>query len=135
MSNYNTYDFNPDTPFIPISGDCTCNCGDVIVDVDGIMEAIEDAKNEVKEQIQEQFKDTNKHIQEQFKDTNKHICCSTEHIIDKIPCMCNVATKKDIQNAVDKVNQHTDSKFDEVDFIKNFTDLNNEIKKLNKNGE
>ena len=124
MSNYNTYDFNPDTPFIPISGDCTCNCGDVIVDVDGIMEAIEDAKNEVKEQLQEQFKDT-----------NKHICCSTEHIIDKIPCMCNVATKKDIQNAVDKVNQHTDSKFDEVDFIKNFTDLNNEIKKLNKNGE
>lgn len=124
MSNYNTYDFNPDTPFIPISGDCTCNCGDVIVDVDGILEAIEDAKNEVKEQIQEQFKDT-----------NKHICCSTEHIIDKIPCMCNVATKKDIQNAVDKVNQHTDSKFDEVDFIKNFTDLNNEIKKLNKNGE
>ena len=124
MSNYNTYDFNPDTPFIPISGDCTCNCGDVIVDVDGIMEAIEDAKNEVKEQLQEQFKDT-----------NKHICCSTEHIIDKIPCMCNVATKKDIQNAVDKVNQHPDSKFDEVDFIKNFTDLNNEIKKLNKNGE
>lgn len=124
MSNYNTYDFNPDTPFIPISGDCTCNCGDVIVDVDGIMEAIEDVKNEVKEQLQEQFKDT-----------NKHICCSTEHIIDKIPCMCNVATKKDIQNAVDKVNQHTDSKFDEVDFIKNFTDLNNEIKKLNKNGE
>lgn len=124
MSNYNTYDFNPDTPFIPISGDCTCNCGDVIVDVDGIMEAIEDAKNEVKEQLQEQFKDT-----------NKHICCSTEHIIDKIPCMCNVATKKDIQNAVDKVNQHTDSKFDEVNFIKNFTDLNNEIKKLNKNGE
>ena len=124
MSNYNTYDFNPDTPFIPISGDCTCNCGDVIVDVDGIMEAIEDAKNEVKEQLQEQFKDT-----------NKHICCSTEHIIDKIPCMCNVATKKDIQNAVEKVNQHTDSKFDEVDFIKNFTDLNNEIKKLNKNGE
>ena len=58
-----------------------------------------------------------------------------EHIIDKIPCMCNVATKKDIQNAVEKVNQHTDSKFDEVDFIKNFTDLNNEIKKLNKNGE
>ena len=124
MSNYNTYDFNPDTPFIPISGDCTCNCGDVIVDVDGIMEAIEDAKNEVKEQLQEQFKDT-----------NKHICCSTEHSIDKIPCMCNVATKKDIQNAVEKVNQHTDSKFDEVDFIKNFTDLNNEIKKLNKNGE
>ena len=124
MSNYNTYDFNADTTFIPISNDCTCNCGDVIVDVDGIMEAIEDAKNEVKEQIQEQFKDT-----------NKHICCSTEHIIDKIPCMCNVATKKDIQNAVDKVNQHTDSKFDEVDFIKNFTDLNNEIKKLNKNGE
>ena len=62
MSNYNTYDFNPDTPFIPISGDCTCNCGDVIVDVDGIMEAIEDAKNEVKEQLQEQFKDTNKNI-------------------------------------------------------------------------
>lgn len=124
MSNYNTYDFNPDTPFIPISGDCTCNCGDVIVDVDGIMEAIEDAKNEVKEQLQEQFKDTNRHIH-----------CSTEHIIDMIPCMCNVATKQDIQNAVDKVNHHTDSKFDEVDFIKNFTDLNNEIKKLNKNGE
>ena len=124
MSNYNTYDFNPDTPFIPINGDCTCNCGDVIVDVDGIMEAIEDAKNEVKEQLQEQFKDTNRHIH-----------CSTEHIIDMIPCMCNVATKQDIQNAVDKVNQHTDSKFDEVDFIKNFTDLNNDIKKLNKNGE
>ena len=133
MSNYNTYDFNPDTPFIPISGDC--NCGDVIVDVDGIMEAIEDAKNEVKEQIQDTKNEVKEQILEQFKDTNKHICRSTEHIIDKIPCMCNVATKKDIQNAVDKVNQHTDSKFDEVDFIKNFTDLNNEIKKLNKNGE
>lgn len=133
MSNYNTYDFNPDTPFIPISGDC--NCGDVIVDVDGIMEAIEDAKNEIKEHIQDTKNEVKEQIQEQFKDTNKHICCSTEHIIDKIPCMCNVATKKDIQNAVEKVNQHTDSKFDEVDFIKNFTDLNNEIKKLNKNGE
>ena len=119
MSNYNTYDFNPDTPFIPISGDCTCNCGDVIVDVDGIMEAIEDAKNEVKEQLQEQFKDT-----------NKHICCSTEHIIDKIPCMCNVATKKDIQNAVDKVNQHTDSKFDEIDFKSQFENLNNQLNNI-----
>ena len=133
MSNYNTYDFNPDTPFIPISGDC--NCGDVIVDVDGIMEAIEDAKNEVKEQIQDTKNEVKEQILEQFKDTNKHICRSTEHIIDKIPCMCNVATKKDIQNAFEKVNQHTYSKFDEVDFIKNFTDLNNEIKKLNKNGE
>ena len=119
MSNYNTYDFNPDTPFIPISGDCTCNCGDVIVDVDGIMEAIEDAKNEVKEQLQEQFKDT-----------NKHICCSTEHIIDKIPCMCNVATKKDIQNAVDKVNQHTHSKFDEIDFKSQFQNLNNQLNNI-----
>ena len=83
MRSYNTYDFNPDTPFIPISGDCTCNCGDVIVDVDGIMEAIEDAKNEVKEQLQEQFKDTNKHIH-----------CSTEHIIDKIPLCAMSLLKK-----------------------------------------
>lgn len=124
MSNYNTYDFNADTTFIPISNDCTCNCGDVIVDVDGIMEAIESAKNEVKEQMQEQFNATNKHID-----------CSTAHVLDKMPCMCNVATKGDIQKAIDEVNQHTDSKFDEVDFIKNFTDLNNEIKKLNKNEE
>ena len=62
MSNYNTYDFNPDTPFIPISGDC--NCGDVIVDVDGIMEAIEDAKNEVKEQIQDTKNEVNTTIYE-----------------------------------------------------------------------
>ena len=69
-------------------------------------------------------------IQEQFKDTNKHIHCSTEHIIDKIPCMCNVATKKDIQNAVDKVNQHTDSKFDEIDFKSQFENLNNQLNNI-----
>ena len=43
------------------------------------------------------------------------------------PC---VATKQDIADAVTKINAHTDEKFNEVDFLKQFSDLNEQIKNI-----
>lgn len=113
MSGYNTYDYNPETPFIPLK--CDCN-----VDMDEVLDAIEDATNEINCSIRH---------------TNQHINCSANRVIqevkDNAPCMCNVATKADIRSAVEAINGNTNAKFDEIDFIKKFDDLNNQIKGLN----
>ena len=65
---------------------------------------------------------------------NNHIECAKNEIINNMgtckPCVCNLATKEDVQNAVKEVNAHTDEKFDEVDFIKQFSDLNEQIKNV-----
>lgn len=45
-------------------------------------------------------------------------------------CCCELATKADIDNAVCRINSHVDEKFDEVDFIKQFSDLNEQVRKL-----
>jgi hypothetical protein len=42
-----------------------------------------------------------------------------------------LATKDDIANAVTQINSHTDEKFDEVDFLRHFSDLNQQIANLN----
>lgn len=114
---YNLYGFDSKTPIlIPLKQ---------VIDVEVDMNAIKDA---VKEGIAESDIDNNNC------DCHKHIHCATEKIINEIhknkQCMCNIATKQDIKNAVEAINNHTDEKFDEVDFAKHFDDLNQQIMNL-----
>lgn len=121
MSNtYNTYDFNPDTPFIPQK------CCDINIDID-----------DLKDDIIEAIDNSNDNLTHKLYHTNKHIDCASDNIIrevHKANCMCKIATKEDIKNAIDNINSHTDSKFNEIDFISQFENLNNQIKNL-KDGE
>lgn len=123
MNTYNTYDFNPETPFIPLKGcECECDCN-VDIDVSTIVDAIND------------------NLCNKFSQTNHHIEHSTERIIDEIRdnkteiCLCNVASKEDIKNAINEINEHTDEKFNEIDFINQFENLNNQLNSIIKNGE
>lgn len=63
---------------------------------------------------------------------NCHIENAKNEIINNMSCGVNpcVATKQDIADAVTKINTHTDEKFNEVDFLKQFSDLNEQIKNL-----
>ena len=58
---------------------------------------------------------------------NCHIENAKNEIINNMSCGVNpcVATKQDIADAVTKINAHTDEKFNEVDFLKQFSDLRN----------
>ena len=72
-------------------------------------------------------------IDRNFCNTNAHIECAKNEIINNMgnqPCTCNLATKEDVRNAIKEINDHTDEKFDEVDFLKQFSDLNEQIRGL-----
>lgn len=65
---------------------------------------------------------------------NRHIEDAKQEIIEEVhnidietPCMCNIATKDDIRKAVEDINTHTDEKFKEIDFEKEFGDLNQQV--------
>lgn len=115
MTLYNTYDYEPDTPFIPLK--CCCD-GGVDIDISKIKDVIDDSLNEKLGHI------------------NCHINCATSTIINEIKdnskeiCLCNIATKNDITKAVHDINTHIDNKFDEIDFIKQFDNLNNQLKDI-----
>lgn len=99
--------------------------GEITVDVD---------KTTIKEAVSEGLGDINC----QFCSVHNHIDRAKEKIIDKIeenkPCMCNLATKEDVANAVTKINKHTDEKFDEIDFLSQFENLNEKVSSLKNNG-
>lgn len=163
MGNYNTYDFNADTPFIPLKG---CDCDESI---DSLKEDLKDALCSLNEKIRH----TNNHINfsadkiignihrhdrntsegfknivgeldnkskqldtkfqeldEKLQDLDSAIEKSTQDIIGEVIdskteiCLCNIATKKDIKEAIDKINEHTDKKFSDADIFGHFEDLN-----------
>lgn len=75
----------------------------------------------------------------QFCATNEHIEHAKNEIVCKMncqppvtPCPCNIATKEDVRKAVTDINSHTDEKFNEANFLKQFADLNEQIKKIQK---
>lgn len=119
MTTYNTYDFDPDTPFIPLK--CCCN-EETSLTIDEVKDAIDNS------------------LDKKLKHIDCHINCATNEIISEIRessqdiCMCNIATKNDIQCAVNNINTHIDSKFDEIDFIKQFDNLNNQLNEIKNNG-
>lgn len=145
---YNTYDFNPDSSFIPMQHHC--NIPDVTVDVD-----IDGFKSALEEKLNETVKDINNSIDEKFNEklgsmnenmgenigklTDKldeithKIKHAEHHIIDEIEthsidntCLCHLATKKDIDNAVTTLTDIIDN----LEITDNFENLNNQIKNL-----
>ena len=123
MASYNTYDFDSDTPFIPLK----CGCGESCsIDMDSI-------KNTVETAVSNGIND----LDEKINHIHCQINCATSNIIHEIKensqevCLCNIANKNDIKNAINEINNHIDEKFDEVDFIKQFDNLNNQLKEIN----
>ena len=47
-----------------------------------------------------------------------------------LPNLSAEASAEDVRNAIKEINDHTDEKFDEVDFLKQFSDLNEQIRGL-----
>lgn len=91
--------------------------------------------SEIKEVIKETITDSMSDYDEKFCHTNCHIERAKREIISKIDgdcggcgCHCHLATKEDISNAIEEINEHTDSKFDEINFKQEFADLNQQIR-------
>lgn len=125
MASYNTYDFDPDTPFIPLK----CGCGEgCSIDMDEIKNTVETAVNNSIDGIEEKINDIHCHINCATKDVIHEIKESNQEI-----CLCNIANKNDIKKAVNEINNHIDDKFDEIDFIKQFDNLNNQLKEMKNN--
>ena len=90
-------------------------------------------KDEIRETIEESVHDSLGDIDCKFCSVHNHIEHAKNEIIDSQPCMCHLATKEDIANAVNQINTHTDEKFDEIDFAQQFTNLNEQLSNLNNN--
>jgi hypothetical protein len=90
-------------------------------------------KNEIKETIESSVHDSLGNIDCKFCSVHNHIEKAKNEIISSETggCTCNLATKEDIANAVAQINTHTDEKFDEIDFDRQFSDLNQQIANLN----
>jgi len=90
-------------------------------------------KNEIKETIESSVHDSLGNIDCKFCSVHNHIEKAKDEIISSETggCTCNLATKEDIANAVAQINTHTDEKFDEIDFDRQFSDLNQQIANLN----
>ena len=60
-----------------------------------------------------------------------HLSHAEHHIIDEIHRHsghhCHGVGKEDLEMVVDEVNKHIDDKFNEVDFIQQFQDLNQQV--------
>jgi len=75
-------------------------------------------------------------IENNFITVNEHIDDAKEEILDA-DCNCGGCcddgcgiTKCDLCRVVEKINEHIDSKFEEVDFLGHFEDLNEQIRNL-----
>lgn len=72
-----------------------------------------------------------------FCNVNCHIETAKKEIIETVKenstsqCLCNLATKADVQQVIDDINKHTDSKFTEIDFNAKFEDLNEQVSAIN----
>ncbi len=90
-------------------------------------------ENKIKEVIENSVESSLGNIDCKFCAVHKHIEKSKDEIIEAqgSSCNCNGVTKKDITDAIEKINSHVDEKFDEIDFMKQFSDLNEQITQIN----
>ena len=109
----------------------------VIDNTQATNEKINETKDEVLNKINEAVKSTKDNIDNAESSLHNDIEDSTCHIIEEIYnskseiCLCHMATKDDINKAVEKINSHTDGKFDEINFMQQFENLNNQLKEIN----
>lgn len=123
---YRPYEYDYDTPYIGrtevIESYLDKKLSNVSVDTNLI-------RNTIKCSVHESLSD----VDCQFCSVHKHIDRAKDEIINHEPggCMCHLATKEDIANAVEQINTHTDEKFQEVDFELQFMNLNEQLARLN----
>ena len=119
---YYTYGYPNDVPLI--TRDC---CGGI--DGADIEEAVTNVMKNFMPSINNNFGDVHTHIDEAKDEILAKDCsCGGGSGCDDC-CIC-VATKCDLNQAVNKINEHIDSKFNEIDFISQFSDLNQQIATL-----
>lgn len=127
-NDYKRYDYNTDVGLIGRT--------EQFIDyIDNKLDNFSINTDEIKETVKESVDESMKEINCNIKHVNYHIEEAKNEIINNMSdcgghiCDCNIATKADINKAVCQINQHVDEKFDEIDFLKQFSDLNEEIKK------
>ena len=125
---YYTYGYPKDVPLIAKTCCCSTN-------TDDIEAAVTNAIMNFMPTINDNFGDVHTHIDTAKDEILSAECdgCGCSGCSDCSDCgSCNVclATKCDISQAVKKINEHIDSKFDEIDFLGQFSDLNAHIEML-----
>ena len=119
---YYTYGYPNDVPLI--TRDC---CGGI--DGADIEEAVTNVMKNFMPSINNNFGDVHTHIDD-AKDEILAKECGCEGGSGCDDCCICLATKCDLNQAVNKINEHIDSKFNEIDFISQFSDLNQQIATL-----
>lgn len=119
---YYTYGYPNDVPLI------TRDCCESIDSAD-IEEAVTNAMMSFIPSINSNFGEVHTHIDNAKEEILAKECeCSCGIGCDD--CSICLATKCDLNDAVDKINEHIDNKFNEIDFMSQFSDLNQQIATL-----
>lgn len=116
---------------------------DLEIDEEEITESVKVAINSVidetlKESLETNIKETVTEslstVNEQFSQVNKQIDDVKTDVINKVEeqkeILNTLATKEDVIEATNKINDHTTNSFSEIDFNAKFSDLNEQIKNL-----
>ena len=123
--SYRRYDYDSDVELITrteqIEDYLDTKFSNISVDTDVVKDTIETTINNSMQDVKNGICGVNCHIENAKNEIINNMSCGVN------PC---VATKQDIADAVTKINAHTDEKFNEVDFLKQFSDLNEQIKNL-----
>ena len=123
--SYRRYDYDSDVELITrteqIEDYLDSKFSNISVDTDVVKDTIETTINNSMQDVKNGLCGVNCHIENAKNEIINNMSCGVN------PC---VATKQDIADAVTKINAHTDAKFNEVDFLKQFSDLNEQIKNL-----
>lgn len=123
--SYRRYDYDSDVELITrteqIEDYLDSKFSNISVDTDVVKDTIETTINNSMQDVKKGICGVNCHIENAKNEIINNMSCGVN------PC---VATKQDIADAVTKINAHTDEKFNEVDFLKQFSDLNEQIKNI-----
>lgn len=123
--SYRRYDYDSDVELITrteqIEDYLDSKFSNISVDTDVVKDTIETTINNSMQDVKNGICGVNCHIENAKNEIINNMNCGIN------PC---VATKQDIADAVTKINAHTDEKFNEVDFLKQFSDLNEQIKNI-----
>ncbi len=123
--SYRRYDYDSDVELITrteqIEDYLDSKFSNISVDTDVVKDTIETTINNSMQDVKNGICGVNCHIENAKNEIINNMSCGVN------PC---VATKQYIADAVTKINAHTDEKFNEVDFLKQFSDLNEQIKNI-----
>ena len=123
--SYRRYDYDSDVELITrteqIEDYLDSKFSNISVDTDVVKDTIETTINNSMQDVKNGICGVNCHIENAKNEIINNMSCGIN------PC---VATKQDIADSVTKINAHTDEKFNEVDFLKQFSDLNEQIKNI-----